>query len=123
MPSTALLATTTHEVVLKPAVRRQLLKELRLWAELHAQEKAIKLAKSKHAHAVESMQTELGESSIDLEGFKSTIVAPMRSSLDKKKFVALGGKLEILEKATVQVPGKSYLKITAPGAGKDEDND
>lgn len=115
-------ATTTHTITIEPKLRRQLLKELRLWAELHAQEKAIKLAKAKHAKTVEDIQTEVGESTLDLEGFKSTIVAPMRKKLDKKKFVALGGKLDLLEKATVETPGKAYVKITPPG-GKDEEED
>lgn len=119
MPS--ITATTTHQITITPAVKRQLLKELRLWAELHQQEKAIKLAKTKHAKAVEAIQTELGESSVDLEGFKSTIVAPIRKKFDKIKYVQLGGKLDIYDGAMVDTPGKAYLKITPPGAGDEDD--
>ena len=63
---------------------------------------------------------ESGEQSLAIDGFKSTMVFPNRSKLDKKKFVALGGSLELLEKATVSTPGKPYVKVSLPGEKETE---
>ena len=65
---------------------------------------------------VADIQTELEESSIELDGFKSTLVAPMKSVFDKKTFVRIGGRLDLIEAATSKVPGKIYVRITPPGA-------
>ena len=65
---------------------------------------------------IAEIQTELEESSVEIEGFKSTLVAPMKSVFDKKKFVRLGGRLDLIEAATSKVPGKIYVRITPPGA-------
>ena len=65
---------------------------------------------------VAEIHAELEESSVEIEGFKSTLVAPMKSMFDKKKFVRLGGRLDLIEAATSKVPGKIYVRITPPGA-------
>ena len=113
-------ATTTHKLVLSPQLKRKLLLALRTYTELAAQAKVLTLAKKKQSSIVEEIQADLGESSIDIDGYKSTIVAAIRKVLDRKRFVALGGDLDILDKAMIDTPSKAYLKITAPGAVDDE---
>lgn len=122
MPKASVVATTTHELQIKPTVKRKLMTALKTYAVLAAQKKALKLAMQKESRIVEAIQVELGESSIDIEGFKATIVAPIKNKFDKQRFVTLGGDLDIFEKAHIATPGKSYVKITAPGA-KDGDDD
>ena len=124
MPTTAiaLTATTTHQLTIAPQIKRKLLLALRTYVELNEQAKAIKLAKAKQMTVVEGIQTELGESSIDIDGYKSTIVAPIRKVLDKKKFIALGGNLDIYEAAMIDTPSKAYAKITAPGTTNGDDD-
>ena len=123
MPTTAiaLTATTTHQLTIAPQIKRKLLLALKTYTELAAQAKVLALAKKKQGSIVEGIQTELGESSIAIDGYKSTIVAPIRKVLDRKRFVALGGDLEMLDKAMIDTPSKAYPKITAPGAVNEED--
>ena len=117
----AVTATTTHQLVIAPQLKRKLLLALKTYTELTAQAKVLALAKKKQGSIVEEIQTELGESSIDIDGYKSTIVAPIRKVLDRKRFVALGGNLDILDQAMIDTPSKAYPKITAPGAADDDD--
>ena len=118
----AVTATTTHQLVIAPQIKRKLLLALKTYTELSAQAKVLALAKKKQSGIVEGIQTELGESSIDIDGYKSTIVAPIRRVLDKKKFIALGGNLDIYEAAMIDTPSKAYPKITAPGIANDDDD-
>lgn len=59
----------------------------------------------------------LGVNSVRIEGTPCTVVRGYTSSLDKMKFVSLGGSLAMLESATVSKPRKPYLRI---GAAKEE---
>ena len=118
----AVTATTTHQLVIAPQLKRKLLLALKTYTELAAQAKVLALAKKKQGSIVEGIQTELGESSIDIDGYKSTIVAPIRKVLDRKRFVALGGDLDILDKAMIDTPSKAYAKITPPGKDHDADD-
>ena len=117
----ALTATTTHQLTIAPQIKRKLLLALRTYVELAAQAKMLKLAKKKQTKIVEAIQVELGETSLDIDGFKVTLVAPVPKKLDRKRFVALGGDLGILDAAMVDNPSEAYVKITAPGVADDED--
>ena len=109
-------ATTSHELRLSPAIRRRLMEQLRDYQQLATRRTTIDAAMAACREAVAEIQTELEESSIELEGFKSTLVAPMKSVFDKKTFVRIGGRLDLIEAATSKVPGKVYVRITPPGA-------
>lgn len=121
MPTLEATATTTHQLELKPAVRKRLLHELHEYARLAVERADIDTLMTKCRGIVEDIQIELEESTISIEGFKSTIVAPTRSVFDKKKYVQLGGRLDLIEAATSKVPGKSYVRITPPGATQTDD--
>lgn len=56
---------------------------------------------------------EEGIEKVAIDGTPCTIVRGTSSSLDKMKFVELGGSLEMLQNATVIKPKKPYLKIGA----------
>ena len=114
--ATTITATTSHELKLSPVIRRRLVTWLRSYQELAAKRTAIEAEMALCRTGVAEIQTELEESSIELEGFKSTLVAPMKSVFDKKTFVRLGGRLDLIEAATSKVPGKVYVRITPPGA-------
>lgn len=108
-------ATTTRELVLKPQLRRKLLNELRAFAELKSQYKALELAMNKHKDAIGRLREETGEQSIALEGFKVTQVTQTRSTLDKKLLLEQGVTMGQIENATVTKPGRPYTKVTTPG--------
>ena len=114
--ATTVTATTSHELQLSPAIRRRLVMQLREYQELAVQRTRIDEAMTNCRTVVAEIQTELEESSVEIEGFKSTLVAPMKSVFDKKKFVRLGGRLDLIEAATSKVPGRVYVRITPPGA-------
>lgn len=123
MPRAAatVVATTTHEVALKPAVKKRLLMECKAYAALKAQKEVLDAAMKKHRGSVEGILTELGESSLHIDGFTTTIVAPMKKKFDPKKFVQLGGDIDVYNAANIDTPQKSYVKITPPGAKEHDD--
>ena len=112
----AVETTQTVEVKLKPSLKRKLLNELTAYHALHTQLKAIEAQMAAHKVTLEACVIESGEQSLELEGFKTTLVFPVRSKLDKRLFVQQGGTLAQLENATVATPAKHYLLITVPGA-------
>lgn len=116
-------ATTTHQIQLKPTVRRKLLTELKAYAGLKVQRDAIDAAMKNHRGTVEGLLSETGESSLSLDGFKTTLVAPVQKKLDRKKFIQLGGDIEILNAAHVETSGTPYVKITVPGKGSSDDDE
>ena len=113
--ATTITATTSHELQLSPAIRRRLMTQLRSYQELATKHAAIEKDMAICREKVSEIQTELDESSIEIEGFHSTVVAPMKSVFDKKVYVRLGGRLDLIEAATSKVPGKVYVRITPPG--------
>jgi hypothetical protein len=114
--TTTATVTTTAKITLAPRVKRQLLTDLRAIAELKEQKKAIELALKKHTESVEGAREEIGEKTFALEGFTVTRVEGTTSSLDKMKFVSLGGSLSMLEEATVTKPKAAYTLVTPPGS-------
>lgn len=118
--STTVEATTTHELKLAPQVKKKLKTNLDAYADLKLQRDAIDHAMRKHKDVVEGILTDVGESSLKLDGYTSTIVSQVRKKLDQMKLIALGVSMDIIERATVETPTKPYLKITVPG-GKDEE--
>jgi hypothetical protein len=106
---------TQHEVVLKPALKKKLLTKLKMYQELALQLATIKGAMAKGRDDIDALREETGEKSLAIEGFKATLVEPIRSKLEPKKLLAQGVTLAMLELATVVKPGKPYLKVTCPG--------
>lgn len=120
----AVTTTQTVEVKLKPSLRRKLLNELNAYAALHAQLKSIEAQMDAHKATLEECVIESGEQSLELEGFKTTMVFQNRTKLDKQLFVEQGGTLAQLANATVPVTTKPYLLVTVPGReykGQDHD--
>lgn len=114
MPLT-LTTNQTTEVALKPALKSKLLRELKVYAQLRTDLKAIEAALDKHKGVIGGLREEAGVQSLSIEGFKVTSVTNLRSSLDKQKLLAMGVTTEMLEEATVTKPGKPYEKVTCPG--------
>jgi hypothetical protein len=107
-------ATTTTTVQIKPALLKKLRQELRTFAELRTQLKALEHAVEKHKNLIADIREETGEQSITIDGFSVTLVAPIRKVFDAKKFVALGGNLETYNKANIDTPSKAYCKVSVP---------
>jgi hypothetical protein len=122
MPTLTAEATTTKQIVLKPALRRKLLIELRTFAELSSQLKALEHARETHKKNISALRDETGEQSLELEGYRMTLVAPIRKKFNSKKFVARGGDIELYNQSFDEVPGRPYERITCPGEKADEED-
>ena len=107
--------TTVQTVTLKPSLRTKLLKALRTYSSLKDQEKVIDLAKKQCRDGIGGILEEVGESTLKIEGFIATFVAPAKKVLDRKKFVQLGGDLALLDAAYVEQAVTPYVKVTVPG--------
>src|ERR1035437_10267166 len=106
--------TVTQIVELSPKLKRQLLNELKAYQGLKAQQDALELALANKKANIGRLREKSGEKALELEGYKISLVEPVRKELDKKKFVELGGSLAMLENATVSCPTKSYERISCP---------
>lgn len=111
--------STTREVKLEAATRRKLMTELKTYQNLHAQKKALELAMDKIKAKVGVIRAETGEQSLELDGFKVTLVAPTRKKFNPKTFVKLGGDIDIYNQANEESLVTPYEKITLPGADED----
>lgn len=113
----AVTTTTVQTVTLKPTIRTKLLKALRLYGGLKEQEKVIEFAKKSCRGAIGEILEEVGESTLKIDGFTATFVAPAKRVLDRKKFVQLGGDLALLDASYVEQAVMPYVKIST---GKDD---
>ena len=108
-------------VRLGPGVNRKLLTTVKTYAGLKTQRDALDHAMKGHRATVEELMEEAGQTTLDIEGFKTTIIAPVKTKLDPKKLLGLGVSADIIEKATISTPGRPYVKITTPGTKGDDD--
>jgi len=116
MPTMTATVTTSKEVKLSARITRRLLTELSAYQGLKAQLDSIKTAMDGHKATIEALRAETGESSIELNGFKVSLVQPAgRACLDKKRLLESGVTMAQLEQGTVVKPVKGYCKVTVPG--------
>ena len=116
--------TTTTEIKLSAALKRKLLTELRTFASLHDQFKALKQAMQKRKDTIQQAFETADEfdalvAGTKLEGFSMKYVAGERKVLDKGKLIDLGVSQEMLDEATVSKKIEPYMKVTAPGERED----
>lgn len=115
------LSTAVVEAAkIAPAIRRKLLNKLSIYSSLHTQKKALEHAMEKAKNEIEVLREETGEATLSLEGYSITLVAPIRSKFNPKKFVQLGGDLALYNNAHEDVLSKPYTKVTLPGDRNDE---
>jgi len=116
--SLSVMATTTTELVLKPAIKSKLLRELRIYADAKVALKEAEAKVEKHKGVIAVIREEIGEQTIAVDGYSITLVAGVKSTLKVEKLIALGVSTAMIEAATIISPIKSYTKITMP---KDSD--
>lgn len=116
------VATTTQTIKLAPKVAAKLRAEFKVYAELHAQKKAIEAKMDEHKLVIAEIRDDTGEGSIELDGFKTTLVAPVRKKFNPKKFVMNGGDLAIYNQSIEEKPSKAYERITIPGDKEAEED-
>jgi len=107
--------STTHEIKLEANIHRKLLTKLRSYQALHAHKKMIEADMDKLKAEVGDIRNTTGEQSLELEGFKVTLVAPTRKKFNAKTFVKLGGDIDIYNQANEETLVTPYEKISLPG--------
>lgn len=131
MPKQSLSTTVAVEnqpfdaTTLAPKVQTTLRQRLLEYQRNAAQIKALEAAQETLKAEIGAIQEEVGETSMTIDGFTVTLVAPTRSTLNKKRLIALGCSPAWLIEATDITPTASYYKITQPGEKshkKDEGN-
>jgi hypothetical protein len=112
----ALSLTATVTPKLTPALKTRYLAQLKAYASLKEQRDAIdQHMKATRTH-VEEILSESDSESLEVDGYRSTLVAPLRTALDPQRLIMLGVDPAIIKEATVTTPGTPYLRITVPGS-------
>lgn len=102
-------------VTLAPKIRLALKRKMLEYQSIHAQIKALQKTLDDKKAEIGEIRDDTGEVSIEIDGFRVTLVGGTRRQLNKKKLIALGCAAAWLEEATEEVPTKAYEKITLPG--------
>lgn len=119
--SQTVTVSTTKQITIKPQLRTKLLKQLRAYAEVRAQEKEFKKERERITGVIRELREATGEGSLQLEGFTTTDVGGETSKLSVDKLLALGVSKAWIEEATTRKPKKRYEKITLPGESEDDE--
>ena len=118
MSVTPTITTTTKtELHIAPSLKRKTMQTLRVYADLKAQRDTLDHAIEKAKATLGETLTAVGESSIELDGFKLTRVdGQTYKKLNEQKLVELGCAIAWIREATENHPKKAYVKVTIPGA-------
>jgi flagellar motility protein MotE (MotC chaperone) len=112
--TTTVTAKTTTELKLSTKLQNRLRDELAEYAALNAAYKQAEAERDAKIADIEELREQIGETSVSFEGATITRVGGTTKTLDKKKFVELGGSLAMLENATTESPKKAHTKVTLP---------
>lgn len=122
--STTVTATTKTEIKLAPSVRKKLETKLRAYENLALQIKSLDAQRKKLAEELGELRDQTGETSLKLEGFGTiTLIASTYKKFNEKRFIALGGDIELYRQANEDKPRKPYNKITLSTPDSDEEFD
>lgn len=113
--------TTQTEVKISPSIQKRLRTELTAYAALRTELKSIEAKMDASKAKIEAVREETGEQKLEIDGYSVCIVAPIRKKFNPKKFVSLGGDLEIYRQAEENVTSKPYCKVTCPGLKSDDE--
>ena len=119
MPKLSATVTVSETVQLSEEVGTRLSALAGTYCELAEQVKVLKQQMKDESAKVFALMEEEGIEKCRVDGQPLCIVRGVTNSLDKVKFVQLGGSLETLKNATVSKPKKASVKIGV-GGGFDE---
>ncbi len=120
MPKLATTATvkTVTEVKIDPRLRKKLLTDMKAYCQLSAERAALDARMDALRGKISDLRDETGETSLNIDGYTTTVVMPIRKVFDEKAFVLNGGDLQVYNNSMKDVPSKPYEKVTAPKASK-----
>lgn len=106
-----LTVQATTEVTVNPTVAAQLSETLEYYQALKTDAAALEAQMEIEKIKIKALLDEAGISKATIDGIPLTMATRDTSSLDKVRFVELGGSLAMLDNATVVKTGKPYLVI------------
>lgn len=106
---TSIEQTATIEIA--PEVGARISAVLSTYNDLKAQADLLYEQMEIEKEKIYTIMKDAGISKAKVDGVPLTEIKSSQSVLDKVKFVALGGSLEMLENATFSKPKKAYLQI------------
>lgn len=109
--SSKLGTSAVAEITIAPEVGARVSAILSTYHGLQEQVEILESLMEEEKQKVHALMVEAGVKKIVVDGAPCNIVEKMSSSLDKVKFVELGGSLKQLEEATVHKPVKPYVTI------------
>lgn len=116
--------TAKSEVKLAPRLKTKIQNRLKLAKVAKAALDKAKADFEREKMILGGLREQAGEQSLTLDGYGTiTEVRGFSKKLNKKKFVAAGGSLTMLEEATESTPKKAYELVTFPGDDDDSDDD
>ena len=107
--------TATTELKIAPSLKRKTLQTLRAYADLKRKRDLIDAAMNEHKEVLNTVLATVGESAIELDGFKLTTVNGTYQKLNEQKLVELGCAIAWIREATEIKPKKPYTLVTCPG--------
>lgn len=119
MPKLSVTTTVKQQAKLTPTLKKELLTKMQAHAGWHAKEKEAKGHKKEIAGRVEEIMEVAGQTALEVNGYKSAMIAPVQRKLNVKKLIARGVSAELIEECYDETPGTPYVKITAPNADED----
>ena len=107
-------ATVTEELAIEPALRAKLQIRLKRWTELQRVARLAAESADAAKEAVGEVHTEIGRTSLSVDGYTVAEVRSIRTELNKEQLLAMGVTTTMLAEATESKPNKPYLKLTEP---------
>jgi hypothetical protein len=111
MPKQTLATAAITTVALEPDMVARVAAKLSTYHTLKVDADLLYEAMAKELADIKGEMELAGVNKMEIDGTPCTIVTGETSSLNKLKFVELGGSLEMLENATVHKPRKAYLRV------------
>lgn len=100
--------------ILRPVVQKRLQAAFKQYEDVSTQIALLEEQKAQVKKAIAAIRDGAGVTSLELAGYKTTLVSPVSSRIDPKRLLAQGITEAQIKAATVVKPGASYEKVTTP---------
>ena len=112
--SLTVTATAKTELKIAPRLKAKTLQTLKSYQETKQMIKVLETTLKKDNKALTATLEKLGESSVELDGFKVSRVTGTYEKLNEQKLVELGCAIAWIREATENKPKKPYTLISCP---------
>lgn len=119
MAKVSVTATVKTQATLTPKLKTELLTTVKAYgAQKLIRDAADEKMKKARTRTEEIMET-AGETALEVEGYKTTLVAPVRRTLSVERLLKKGVSIDVINACYEETPGTPYVKIHVPGQKAD----